>query len=282
MKHRNEQLAPTRSVSSYPAASRPLRAAGPILALFLSVTVSGCATPPDSTSVIKARSALETAQRGNLVGEDSLDYREAQRHLAEAERLLEDGGSQELIDHEAEMARLHADVAVARTEAIAARTEINHYLDQARASTAETRVAVERAIRNTAAVNSQQTERGLVLTLGGVLFGFNSAELTDEARLSVARVAGFLIGLADRDALVEGHADNTGSAEYNLKLSLERAESIRAALVEFGVGEERMLAGGYGSQFPVASNETAEGRERNRRVEIVILRPGLTAAEALR
>lgn len=243
---------------------------------------TGCASPPDRSKVEAARAAVDAAGSSGLVDTDSLDYREASRHLVEAQALLEDGKDQALIDHEAEMARLYAGVAVARTEAIAANLETNAYMDRARLSTATTRVAVEVAIQNARSVDSEQTERGLVLTLGGVLFAFDSAELKSDARLSVARVAGFLIALDDRDALIEGYADNTGDAEYNRKLSQRRAESIRDALVESGVSPDRLVAAGYGSRFPVASNDTPEGREQNRRVEIVILKAGMKASDSLR
>jgi len=243
--------------------------------------LGGCATS-DPSSVEAARIGVDAARAGGLVDTDSLDFREAQRHLAEAEQLLEDNERQELIDHEAELARLYAQVAVARTEAIAAEAEINAYLNRARSDTATTRVAVERAIHNARNIEAQQTDRGLVLTLGGVLFDSDSSNLTREAQLSVARVAGFLIALNDRNAFIEGHADSTGSNEYNLGLSKRRAKSILDALVESGVAPERLASEGYGSRFPVATNETREGRERNRRVEIVILDSGRAASEALR
>jgi len=249
--------------------------------LWLLVVAGGCATP-DPSSVNSARAAVDSARSGGLVDSDSLDFQEAQRHLAEAEQLLEDREDQELIDHEAAMAGLYAQIAVARTEAIAAKIETEAYLSQAKTETLTTRVAVEVAIQNASNIDARQTVRGLVLTLGGVLFGFDSADLTPEARLSVARVAGFLIALDNRDAVVEGHADNTGNADYNLGLSARRAESIAASLVESGVGQARLSAEGYGSTFPVASNDTAEGREKNRRVEIVILKPGLSASDARR
>lgn len=241
----------------------------------------GCATP-DPTSVDRARTALEEARETGLVGPDSLDFTEAERHLADAEEMLADGDTQELIDHEAELAGLYAQVAVGRTEAIAARLEAEAYLNRARASTLTTRVAVEVAILNARSIDAKQTGRGLVLTLGGVLFGLNSDRLTADARLSIARVSGFMIALGNRDALIEGHADNSGAADHNLELSMKRAESIREALVEFGVEEERLSAEGYGSVFPVADNETREGREKNRRVEIVILKPGVSAQDARR
>jgi len=249
--------------------------------LALLVLVAGCATR-DPSSVDRARIAVAASRDGGLVDSDSLDFREAERHLARAESMLEDRFQQELIDHEAEMAELHAEVAVARTEAIAAKAEVGAYTNRARTDTAVTRVAVEVAIRNAQSVDAKQTGRGLVLTLGGVLFDFNSADLKAEGRLSIARVAGFLIALDNRDAVIEGHADNTGKADYNVELSRRRAESIRDALVEFGVSADRLVAEGYGSNFPVASNDTPEGREQNRRVEIVILRAGLSASDAHR
>ena len=249
--------------------------------LTILVLVGGCATP-DPTSVDQARIAVAASRDGGLVDSDSLDFQEAARHLAEAEKMLEDRGNQELIDHEAEMAGLYAEVAVARTEAIAAKAESRSYTNRARANTAVTRVAVEIAIQNARTVDAKQTGRGLVLTLGGVLFDFNSAELKAEGRLSVARVAGFLIALDARDAIIEGHADNIGRADYNVELSRQRAESIRDALFEFGVSDDRLVAEGYGANFPIASNDTPEGREQNRRVEIVILRPGLSASDARR
>ncbi len=255
--------------------------ATPTVALASLVLAVGCATP-DPSSVDRARETLEAARQGGLVDSDSLDFREAERHLSEAEDMLESRGRQQLIDHEAEMAGLYAQVAVGRTEAIAARLESASYMNRARASTLTTRMAVEIAIANARSVDAKQTGRGLVLTLGGVLFGVDSAELTSEARLSVARVSGFLIALGNRDALVEGHADNTGAADHNLDLSRHRAESIRNALVEFGVEQARLAAEGYGALFPIADNETSEGRERNRRVEIVILKPGLSVSEARR
>jgi outer membrane protein OmpA-like peptidoglycan-associated protein len=261
-------------------AFKPALTAVCFMTLLLLVT-GGCATS-DPSAVNAARTQVNAARETGLTAADSLDFKEAERHLSEAEKMLEDNEDQALIDHEAEMASVYSMVAVSRTEATAAQKEASGVLTGARANTAVTRVAVEVAIRNARSVNAQQTERGLVLTLGGVLFAFNSAELTQEARLSVARVAGFLIALPDRDAIVEGHADNIGGADYNIELSKRRAESIRAALIESGVEEGRLVAEGYGSNFPVASNDTDAGREQNRRVEIVILNAGLRAQDARR
>lgn len=246
------------------------------------ILAAGCASPPDRSKVRGAQAAIESAATSGIVDPNSLDYREATRHLEQAKKSLDEGEDQELIDHEAELARLYAGVAIARAEADMANRETDAYMNRARSSTATTRVAVEVAIQNARDVEAEQTERGLVLTLGGVLFDTNSAKLRQATRLSVARVAGFLIALPDREALIEGYADNTGAADYNRELSQRRAASIREALIEFGVGPRRLLAAGYGDRFPVASNETAAGRERNRRVEIVILKDGVRARDSLR
>lgn len=267
------------SRSAHSIAGDAGRATFGLIALLL--LAMGCATS-DPSSVNAARAELDSARAAGLADTDSLDFREAERHLAAAEKKLEANDKQKLIDHEAEMASVYSMVAVSRAEAMAAENEASGVIADARINTATTRFAVEVAIQNARSVDAQQTERGLVLTLGGVLFAFNSAELTSGARLSIARVAGFLIALNNRDAIVEGHADDRGTADYNIELSLRRAESIRAALIESGVEEGRLAAEGYGSNFPIASNDTSEGREQNRRVEIVILKPGLTAGEARR
>jgi outer membrane protein OmpA-like peptidoglycan-associated protein len=75
--------------------------------------------------------------------------------------------------------------------------------------------------------------------------------------------------------LIEGHTDSVGSDEYNLDLSKKRAEAVKNALVAKGVGEERITPKGYGKKYPVASNKTSDGRQLNRRVEVVILNEGV-------
>ena len=85
-----------------------------------------------------------------------------------------------------------------------------------------------------------------------------------------------------REVVVEGFTDNVGTGEYNLRLSAERAEAVLSALVDAGVEPPRIAAAGFGSRYPVANNETEEGRAINRRVEVVILEPGVPASMALR
>jgi len=240
--------------------------------------VSGCISL-DTTSVEQARAAVESARGDSNIEPGSLDLEQAERHLVLAEEALDSGRFQVDVDHEAYLAATYARVAQIHGEANLAREETSTYLARARGETARTRMQVESAIQFARALDAEQTERGLVLTLGGVQFAFDSAELKPEAQLSVARVAGFLIAADNREILVEGYTDDVGEEDYNLNLSKRRAESVRDALAANRISTSRILADGFGAAFPVASNETEEGRQTNRRVEIIILEAGQAAAE---
>ncbi len=124
-------------------------------------------------------------------------------------------------------------------------------------------------------LNAKQTNRGLVLTLGDVLFESGKANLLPGSKRAIEKLVEFLKDNPERKVLVEGHTDNVGSATYNIDLSLRRAQSVKEALVENGIDEKRITALGYGEMYPVAPNTDAAGRQRNRRVEIVILEEGV-------
>jgi len=112
--------------------------------------------------------------------------------------------------------------------------------------------------------------RGTIMSLPDILFDFGKSELRREAELNVAKLSVILQQFPEMHITVEGHTDNVGSEEYNLKLSEKRAKSVLDFLVREGVTAERMELKGYGMSQPVASNETAEGRQQNRRVDLVI------------
>lgn len=110
-----------------------------------------------------------------------------------------------------------------------------------------------------------------VVRLEGVNFELNSATLTADAREILLRVADALRGEPSLRAEIAGHTDSSGSDEYNLRLSQQRAESVQAFLVSQGIDRSRLVARGYGESRPVADNTSAAGRERNRRVEFQVL-----------
>lgn len=251
-----------------------------LIAAMASLAV-GCSSLNPSP-VYQARTAVEAASANSDVGEASLDLEEAQRHLARAQQALDAGRFQDSVDHEALMATRYAQVAIVEAEARLAQEAARALLDRAVLNADVTRLEVGYALARAEALDAMETERGLVLTLGGVNFGFDSAELKPEGQLAAARVAGFLIAANNREVLVEGYTDDRGTEKYNLGLSLRRAEALAAALVANGVSPERIAADGFGPAFPVASNDDDAGRASNRRVEVLILKPGLLAAQERR
>lgn len=124
-----------------------------------------------------------------------------------------------------------------------------------------------------AALDAKQTDRGMVLTLGSVLFDSNDADLSTSGERSLDKLVQFLHDNPKRNVRVEGYTDSTGSTAYNQELSTRRAEAVSSVLVDDGVGSQRTESKGFGEEFAVASNRTASGRQQNRRVEIVISDP---------
>jgi outer membrane protein OmpA-like peptidoglycan-associated protein len=154
--------------------------------------------------------------------------------------------------------------------------------EQARAEAAALAESERKLREELAELQAQQTERGLVLTLGDVLFDVDEATLKVGATQSLSRLAAFLKEYPDRQVLVEGHTDSTGTEEYNLGLSQRRAESVVQFLTVNAIASNRIIARGYGKAYPIATNDSAAGRQLNRRVEIVILDPGEKATEEVR
>lgn len=117
---------------------------------------------------------------------------------------------------------------------------------------------------------TQDSARGMIVSLPDILFDVNEATLKNEARVVIAKLAGILLILPELNLRIEGHTDSTGDSDYNMRLSERRAASVRDFLAGQGIAGRRMVAVGYGLTRPVASNDTRDGRARNRRVEIVI------------
>lgn len=118
--------------------------------------------------------------------------------------------------------------------------------------------------------DARLSDRGVVVNFPDVLFRFNSASLTKDAYRQTAEMAEVLKTIPNRRIFVEGHTDSTGSLAYNQHLSEDRAWAVADALVKEGVEKRRIFIKGFGETDPIASNATATGRRRNRRVEIII------------
>jgi outer membrane protein OmpA-like peptidoglycan-associated protein len=129
-------------------------------------------------------------------------------------------------------------------------------------------------------LEAKTTERGLVLTLGNVLFATGRSDLKPGATTSLDKLVSFLNQYPDRNAVIEGHTDNVGSNASNQALSQRRAESVNTYLLQHGIKSQRLAASGLGEDQPVADNDSENGRQQNRRVEIIIDNPPLVSAAA--
>ena len=121
--------------------------------------------------------------------------------------------------------------------------------------------------------------RGIILSMSDILFDVNKASLKADLKTSLAKVAGILSVYQQFNVSIEGNTDNTGSAEHNMKLSQQRADNVKNFLVEQGIDAGRLTAKGLGMTMPIADNKTKEGRQKNRRVDLVIQDKALQNAE---
>jgi outer membrane protein OmpA-like peptidoglycan-associated protein len=184
---------------------------------------------------------------------------------------------------EAERARIIADIqtkeaalanALAEAKAKEAEKARAEAEEQAREAQ-RAKVELEMLMKEMSELQGQLTDRGIVLTIGDVLFATGKSDLNISAQRSMEKIAEFLEKKPNRSLLVEGHTDNVGSDEYNQKLSEQRAASVKRALEKAGIISERIVTVGYGKNYPMASNDNATGRQQNRRVEAIILNEGV-------
>ncbi|BBB59042.1 membrane protein [Undibacterium sp. KW1] len=180
--------------------------------------------------------------------------------------------------NEADKAKMQADQAKVQADQarLAAQVAQGEASEAQRRAQEEQAKALEMQNRN-AALESQladlqakTTVRGIVITLGDVLFGVDQSKLNPDGMRTVQKLATVLQNNMQRTVLVEGHTDNTGSHAHNQDLSERRANAVRSALVLMGVSRDRIETKGYGETFPVAENNTAQNRQFNRRVEIIL------------
>lgn len=228
--------------------------------------------------VLQLEARAARAEREAQRTESERSRAEAEAARSEAERMAEAArrARAEQAAREAEMERREAaqqrelaqqEAEEQRRQRLAAERRAQDLEEEARRMHAE----AQRLQEQIAELEARPTERGLVLTLGSdVLFDLDKHELREGAERTIDRIAEFLTEYEERQVLVEGFTDSTGARDYNMRLSDRRAASVRAALVQRGVDEERIRTRGYGPDYPVATNETQAGRQLNRRVEVII------------
>ena len=121
-----------------------------------------------------------------------------------------------------------------------------------------------------AILQTRDTARGLIVNMSDVLFDSGKFTLRPEAREKLARVAGIVEGHPGLKLEVEGHTDSVGTDDFNQQLSEQRGGAVRDDLITQGMASGSVTSAGFGKTMPVASNDTADGRQKNRRVELVI------------
>jgi outer membrane protein OmpA-like peptidoglycan-associated protein len=166
----------------------------------------------------------------------------------------------------------------------AVQPQVDAELAQARGAANVAQVVTMSSERQTAELQrlidelqARATDRGLVVTLGEVLFTSGKANLKAGATGNLDKLITFLNEYPNRTVAIEGYTDSVGSQDYNQRLSQHRADSVKTYLVGQGIRSIRLVASGKGEAAPVAGNESADGRQQNRRVEVIINNPSAAA-----
>jgi len=214
----------------------------------------------------RTESAMQTA--GLAKADEAVAQARAQR-----DRILIDARGREADQQRAsaEKARTEAQTALKLAQQRAAAAEVARQEAEAarqQAISAQSRAAKLEA--QLAEMKARKTDRGMVLTLGDVLFDTGRAELKPGAMRTIEQLATFMRENPERTVEIEGYTDSIGSDAFNQDLSERRARAVRTALIDRGIDTRRVSARGFGESNPVATNDTAAGRQQNRRVEVVI------------
>jgi len=263
------------------------------VAATVGAVLAGCASAPKRVEQLEqARAEVQTlAQDPQAATAASRELTAARASLAAADQALTEKKPVAEITHHAYVAERQAEIGQARLAELRSKEQVsqgeaerNRVLLEARTMQAESAMRDARTAQSQAQAQSQeaeaarkalaelqakQTERGMVLTLGDVLFDTAQATLKPGANLAIDRLAQFMQGNPDTRIIIEGHTDSRGSDEYNLNLSERRAQAVSSELISRGIASSRFEVLGRGKSYPVATNDDAAGRQANRRVEIV-------------
>ena len=266
--------------------SRTLVAAT-VAAVLLTACASAPVAPPGAAD---ARARLTQLQSDpNLGSRAPLAIKEADAAVRTAEKPEADAavGSHRVYvaDRKIEIARAQAETrlsedqraAITAERATARLDSRTREVDAARDATAEAKDQNAELQREIDALQARPTDRGLVLTLGDVLFATGRADLKPGAANNLNQLVSFLAKYPTRTVAIEGHTDSVGGEDFNLGLSQRRADAVRSHLVRQGVASGRITTMGAGKGSPVASNDTEAGRQQNRRVEVIISNPALAS-----
>lgn len=272
-----------------------------VLALAALTALVGCANVPQANARLEeARTSYRTAQDNpNTAEMAGAEMQQATQAMDVANSAWERNDDTQDVNHWAYLARQRIAIAQATTERkvaelsvaqakadsdtlrLNARTrEADAAKRQANASNSQAATARQRALSaeertndleaQMRDLNAKQTDRGMVMTMGDVLFDTDHAQLKSGGERSVGKLADFMNRYPERQVLIEGFTDSTGSDSHNQDLSERRAEAVRDSLLRRGIGSQRLSTLGHGEENPIANNGTASGRQMNRRVEVLL------------
>jgi len=259
----------------------------------IALAMAGCASTPEPNAALEnARTLVQAAQADSNVNKyAALDLDAAKKQLDVAEaaaihhRDADIAQPAYLAAQTARLAQAHAaakadDARVAAGQAerdkiqLAARTrDVENAKMATNAALGQRDEATEQSARLQAEVDqlkAKPTPRGLVLTLGDVLFNTGKSELNPGAARKLDQLAQFLKDHPERRVQIDGFTDSVGTDSYNLDLSQRRADAVKSSLMARGIDQSRIGSQGYGKGYPVANNTDSGGRQLNRRVEVVI------------
>jgi len=241
--------------------------------------LSGCSSVPQNAALDAADDHFNIARsNAEVTNLAALELQEANITLEKADAALADNaeestvnqlayiGNQQISIAEQVAKRKTAELAV--TNASANRNIVR--LDARTAEVERGRDIIAEQQRLLDELNAKKTDRGMVITLSDVLFNVDKAQLKPNGVRNVQKLATFLSQYPEYRVSVEGHTDSTGSDEYNQDLSERRAYSVQSELANDGIGRDRVATQGYGESYPIASNNYADSRQLNRRVEIIL------------
>ena len=259
--------------------------------------LAACATTPETLPELEqARARVQTLEQNPLAQQAaSRDLTASRGALAQAEQALQDRQDRETVVHLAYLAEQRAELGLARIDEAESRQRIEtaeaerekvllesreakaRAAEQAaqasRSEALQARAELESLQQQYAALAAKKTDRGMVMTLGDVLFDTDEATLKPGAAEIIGRLADFLANNETTRIRIEGHTDSTGDDAYNTELSRRRAQAVADALQARSIPATRVEVIGRGEGFPVATNDTSAGRQQNRRVEIVFSDP---------
>jgi len=236
------------------------------------MTSREAAQKAEDSRIITARREREIAmQNAKDAAERS---RKAAEEAARQQQLAEQQAQQDATRRaEAERAKAEADAARAQAavEAEKARQAAEEAQRlRAQAESEKNSIRQQMLQQLNSIMETRESARGLIMNMSDVLFDFGKYTLKPDAREKLAKVSGILLGHPGLTLQVEGYTDNVGSDEFNLKLSQQRADAVRDYLISQGIQENVVSARGLGKTNPIAPNTTADGRQKNRRVQIVV------------